>query len=81
MKMDEINTRMLYKTARYLWETEKELFNDVCAREYELEIAEERDEKQRAMQRLDDATTDLEHIRVAIACVDAEFSRRVQDDK
>ena len=81
MKMNEVTTRMLYKTARYLLELEKEILDDVSDREHGLQIADEKDEKQRAMQRLDDATTDLEHIRVAIACVDAEFTRRVQDDK
>lgn len=67
MKMDEVTTRMLYKTARYLWEVEKELLDDVSDRE--------------ATASLDKKLAELEHVRVAIACVDAEFTRRVQDDK
>ena len=67
MKMDEVTTRMLYKAVRYLWEVEKELLDDVSDRE--------------ATASLDKKLAELEHVRVAIACIDAEFTRRVQDDK
>lgn len=67
MKMEEVTTRMLYKAVRYLWEVEKELLDDVSDRE--------------ATASLDKKLAELEHIRVAIACIDAEFTRRVQDDK
>lgn len=66
MKMDEINTRMLYKAVRYLWEVEKELLDDVSDRE--------------ATASLDKKLAELEHVRVAIACIDAEFTRRVKDE-
>lgn len=67
MKMEEVTTRMLYKAVRYLWEVEKELLDDVSDRE--------------ATASLDKKLAELEHVRVAIACIDAEFTRRVQDDK
>lgn len=66
MKMEEVTTRMLYKAVRYLWEVEKELLDDVSDRE--------------ATASLDKKLAELEHVRVAITCIDAEFTRRVKDE-